>query len=167
MELFDNLLLGFSVALQWNNLLYCLIGALIGTMIGVLPGIGPIPTVALLLPFTFGMAPASGFIMLAGIFYGAQYGSSTTAILVNIPGETSSVITCLDGHQMAKQGRAGTALAIAALSSFMAGCVATVVVALLSGPLSRLAMNFTAVEFFSLMILGLIAAVILAQGSVV
>ena len=167
MELFDNLLLGFSVALQWNNLLYCLIGALIGTMIGVLPGIGPIPTVALLLPFTFGMAPASGFIMLAGIFYGAQYGSSITAILVNIPGETSSVITCLDGHQMAKQGRAGTALAIAALSSFMAGCVATIVIALLSGPLSRLAMSFTAVEFFSLMILGLIAAVILAQGSVV
>ncbi len=167
MELFDNLMIGFATALQWNNLLFCLIGVLIGTMIGVLPGIGPVPTVALLLPFTFGMAPASGFIMLAGIFYGAQYGGSTTAILVNIPGETSSVVTCLDGHQMAKQGRAGTALAIAALSSFFAGTVATVVIALLSGPMSRLALSFTAVEFFSLMVLGLVAAVILAHGSVV
>ena len=166
MELFDNLALGFSTALQWQNLLFCLMGVLIGTMIGVLPGIGPVPTVALLLPFTFGMAPASGFIMLAGIFYGAQYGGSTTAILVNIPGETSSVVTCLDGHQMAKQGRAGSALAIAAISSFFAGCVATVVIALLSGPLSKLALSFTAVEFFSLMVLGLVAAVILAHGSV-
>ena len=166
MELLDNLMLGFSTALQWNNLLYCLLGALIGTMIGVLPGIGPIPTIALLLPFTFGMAPASAFIMLAGIFYGAQYGGSTTAILVNIPGETSSVVTCLDGHQMARNGRAGTALAIAALASFFAGTVATFVIALLSTPLSRLALKFTAVEFFSLMILGLVAAVILAHGSV-
>ena len=166
MELFDNLIIGFSTALQWNNLLYCLLGALIGTMIGVLPGIGPVPTVALLLPFTFGMSPASAFILLAGIFYGAQYGGSTTAILVNIPGETSSVVTCLDGHQMARQGRAGTALAIAALSSFFAGTVATFVIALLSMPLSRLALSFTAVEFFSLMVLGLVAAVILAHGSV-
>ena len=166
MELLDNLMLGFSTALQWNNLLYCLLGALIGTMIGVLPGIGPIPTIALLLPFTFGMAPASAFILLAGIFYGAQYGGSTTAILVNIPGETSSVVTCLDGHQMARNGRAGTALAIAALASFFAGTVATFVIALLSTPLSRLALKFTAVEFFSLMILGLVAAVILAHGSV-
>ena len=167
MELFDNLMIGFSTALQWNNLLYCLIGALIWTMIGVLPGIGPVPTVALLLPFTFGMSPDSGFIMLAGIFYGAQYGGSTTAILVNIPGETSSVVTCLDGHQMARNGRAGTALAIAALSSFFAGTVATVVIALLSGPMSKLALSFTAVEFFSLMVLGLVVAVILAHGSVV
>jgi len=167
MELLDNLMIGFSTAMQWNNLLFCLIGALIGTMIGVLPGIGPVPTVALLLPFTFGMPPASGFIMLAGIFYGAQYGGSTTAILVNIPGETSSVVTCLDGHQMARQGKAGTALAIAALSSFFAGTVATVVIALLSGPLSKLALSFTAVEFFSLMVLGLVAAVILAHGSVI
>ncbi len=166
MELFDNLMIGFSTALQWNNLLYCLLGALIGTMIGVLPGIGPVPTVALLLPFTFGMAPASAFILLAGIFYGAQYGGSTTAILVNIPGETSSVVTCLDGHQMARQGRAGTALAIAALASFFAGTVATFVIALLSLPLARLALSFTAVEFFSLMVLGLVAAVILAHGSV-
>jgi len=166
MELFDNLMLGFSTALQWNNLLFCLLGVLIGTAIGVLPGIGPIPAIALLLPFTFGMVPATAFIMLAGIFYGAQYGGSTTAILVNIPGETSSVVTCLDGHQMARQGRAGTALAIAAISSFFAGTVATIVIALLSTPLSKLALRFTAVEFFSLMVLGLVAAVILAHGSV-
>ncbi len=166
MELFDNLLLGLSTALQWNNLLYCLIGVVIGTAIGVLPGIGPIPTIALLLPFTFGLAPASSLIMLAGIFYGAQYGGSTTAILVNVPGETSSVVTCIDGHEMAKQGRAGPALAIAAISSFFAGTVATVVIAVLSLPLAALALKFTAVEYFSLLVLGLFAAVILAHGSV-
>jgi putative tricarboxylic transport membrane protein len=165
MELFDNLLLGFSTALQHKNLLYCLIGVFIGTAIGVLPGIGPIPTVALLLPFTFGLEPASSIILLAGIFYGAQYGGSTTAILVNVPGETSSVVTCLDGHQMARQGRAGTALAIAAISSFFAGTVATIVIVLLSVPLSVLALKFTAVEYFSLLVLGLFAAVILAHGS--
>lgn len=166
MELFDNLLLGLSTALQFNNLVYCLIGVVIGTAIGVLPGIGPIPTVALLLPFTFGLEPASALIMLAGIFYGAQYGGSTTAILVNVPGETSSVVTCLDGHEMAKQGRAGPALAIAAISSFFAGTVATVVIAVLSLPLAALALKFTAVEYFSLLVLGLFAAVILAHGSV-
>ncbi|MEW6256591.1 MAG: tripartite tricarboxylate transporter permease [Pseudomonadota bacterium] len=166
MELFDNLLLGLATALQLNNLLYCLIGVVIGTAIGVLPGIGPIPTVALLLPFTFGLEPASSLIMLAGIFYGAQYGGSTTAILVNVPGETSSVVTCLDGHEMAKQGRAGPALAIAAISSFFAGTVATVVIAVLSLPLAALALKFTAVEYFSLLVLGLFAAVILAHGSV-
>ncbi|CAA0085475.1 Uncharacterised protein [Starkeya nomas] len=166
MELFDNLLLGLSTALQFNNLIYCLIGVVIGTAIGVLPGIGPIPTVALLLPFTFGLAPASSLIMLAGIFYGAQYGGSTTAILVNVPGETSSVVTCLDGHEMAKRGRAGPALAIAAISSFFAGTVATVVIAVLSLPLAALALKFTAVEYFSLLVLGLFAAVILAHGSV-
>ncbi len=166
MELFDNLALGFATALQLNNLFFCLIGVLIGTLIGVLPGIGPIPTIALLLPFTFGMAPATAFIMLAGIFYGAQYGGSTTAILVNLPGETSSVVTCLDGHQMAKQGRAGPALAIAAISSFFAGTVATIVMALLSLPLAKLALKFTATEFFSLLVLGLIAAVVMAHGSV-
>jgi putative tricarboxylic transport membrane protein len=166
MELIDNLALGFATALQLKNLLFCLIGVLIGTLIGVLPGIGPIPTIALLLPFTFGMAPATAFIMLAGIFYGAQYGGSTTAILVNLPGETSSVVTCLDGHQMAKQGRAGPALAIAAISSFFAGTVATIVMALLSTPLAQLALKFTAVEFFSLLVLGLIAAVVMAHGSV-
>ncbi len=166
MELFDNLLLGLSTAMQLNNLLYCLIGVVIGTAIGVLPGIGPIPTIALLLPFTFGLAPASSLIMLAGIFYGAQYGGSTTAILVNVPGETSSVVTCIDGHEMAKQGRAGPALAIAAISSFFAGTVATIVIAVLSLPLAALALKFTAVEYFSLLVLGLFAAVILAHGSV-
>ncbi|CAN7242346.1 tripartite tricarboxylate transporter permease [Bosea sp. LjRoot237] len=166
MELFDNLLIGLSTALELKNLGFCLIGVLIGTAIGVLPGIGPIPTIALLLPFTFGMEPAGAMIMLAGIFYGAQYGGSTTAILVNVPGETSSVVTCLDGHQMARQGRAGLALAIAALSSFFAGTVATIVIALLSVPLAALALKFTAVEYFSLLVLGLIAAVVLAHGSV-
>ena len=166
MELFDNLLMGLSTAVQLKNLGFCLIGVLIGTAIGVLPGIGPIPTIALLLPFTFGMEPAGAMIMLAGIFYGAQYGGSTTAILVNVPGETSSVVTCLDGHQMARQGRAGTALAIAAISSFFAGTVATIVIALLSVPLAALALKFTAVEYFSLLVLGLLAAVVLAHGSV-
>jgi putative tricarboxylic transport membrane protein len=166
MELFDNLMLGLATATQPANLLYCFIGVLIGTAIGVLPGIGPIPTVALLLPFTYGLEPASSLIMLAGIFYGAQYGGSTTAILVNVPGETSSVVTCIDGHQMALQGRAGPALAIAAISSFFAGTVATVVIALLSLPLAKLALRFTAVEYFSLLVLGLIAAVVLAHGSV-
>jgi TctA family transporter len=166
MELFDNLLMGLTTALQPNNLLFCLIGVVIGTAIGVLPGIGPIPAIALLLPFTFGLSPPSAMIMLAGIFYGAQYGGSTTAILVNVPGETSSVVTCLDGHEMAKQGKAGTALAIAAIASFFAGTVATVVIAVLSLPLAALALKFTAVEYFSLLVLGLIAAVVLAHGSV-
>lgn len=166
MDLFDNLLLGLATALELNNLGLCLLGVLIGTAIGVLPGIGPIPTVALLLPFTFGLNPAGAMIMLAGIFYGAQYGGSTTAILVNVPGETSSVVTCIDGHEMAKQGKAGTALAIAAIASFFAGTVATVVIALMSVPLSVLALKFTAVEYFSLLVLGLIAAVVLAHGSV-
>ncbi len=166
MDLFDNLLLGLSTALELNNLGLCLLGVLIGTAIGVLPGIGPIPTVALLLPFTFGLNPAGAMIMLAGIFYGAQYGGSTTAILVNVPGETSSVVTCIDGHEMAKQGRAGTALAIAAIASFFAGTMATIVIAVMSVPLSVLALKFTAVEYFSLLVLGLIAAVVLAHGSV-
>ena len=166
MDLFTNLALGLSTALQPANLLYCLVGVLIGTLIGVLPGIGPIPTVALLLPFTFGLEPTSAFIMLAGIFYGAQYGGSTTSILVNVPGETSSVVTCLDGHQMARQGRAGPALAIAAIASFYAGTIATIVMCLLSVPLSELALKFTAVEYFSLLVLGLLAAVVLAHGSV-
>ncbi|MFL9824783.1 tripartite tricarboxylate transporter permease [Rhodoplanes sp. SY1] len=166
MDLFGNLALGLATAVEPINLLYCLIGVIIGTAIGVLPGIGPIPTVALLLPFTFGLAPTSAFIMLAGIFYGAQYGGSTTAILVNVPGETSSVVTCLDGHKMAQNGRAGPALAISAISSFYAGTIATVVICLLSLPLSVLALKFTAVEYFSLLVLGLLAAVILAHGSV-
>ncbi|MEI8190232.1 MAG: tripartite tricarboxylate transporter permease, partial [candidate division NC10 bacterium] len=165
MNLFDNLALGFSTALSMQNLLFCLFGVLIGTLVGVLPGISPLNTTAMLLPFTFGLSPTSAMIMLAGIFYGAQYGGSTTAILVNVPGETSAVVTCLDGYQMARQGRAGPALAIAAIGSFFAGCVATVVIAVLSAPLATLALKFTAPEYFSLLIMGLIAAVVLAHGS--
>src|SRR3954470_14395119 len=129
MDLLSNLSTGFGVALQPMNILCALLGCLIGTLIGVLPGIGPIATIAMLLPLTFHVEPTSGLIMLAGIFYGAQYGGSTTAILVNLPGETSSVVTCIDGHQMARQGRAGAALAVAALASFFAGCVSTLLIA--------------------------------------
>src|ERR671927_1372150 len=129
MELIHNLALGFGVALTPANLSFAFIGALIGTLIGVLPGIGPIATIAMLIPLTFHLEPTSGLIMLAGIFYGAQYGGSTTAILVNLPGESSSIVTCLDGHQMARQGRAGSALAIAALGSFFAGTVSTMIIA--------------------------------------
>ena len=129
MELIDHLLLGFSVALSMENVAYCLLGCLLGTLIGVLPGIGPVPTIAMLLPITYVLPPVAGLIMLAGIYYGAQYGGSTTAILVALPGETSAVVTVLDGHQMAKNGRAGAALAIAAIGSFFAGCFATVLLA--------------------------------------
>src|SRR4026209_2453558 len=166
MELFQNLVFGFGVAFSLQNLLYCFIGVLVGTLIGVLPGIGPLATIAMLLPITHAVPPVAALIMLAGIFYGAQYGGSTTAILVNVPGETSSVVTCLDGHQMAKQGKDGTALAIAAVASFFAGPLATVVIAVLSLPLAALALKFTAVEYFSLLVLGLSAAVVLAHGSV-
>src|SRR5213083_1452678 len=165
-DLFSNLALGMGVALTPINLLLCLIGALVGTLVGVLPGIGTIATVAMLLPITFGLPPVGALIMLAGIYYGAQYGGSTTSILVNIPGESSSVVTCLDGHEMAKQGRAGPALAIAAIGSFFAGCVATVLVAALGAPLTSLALLFGPAEYFSLMVLGLIFAVVLAKGSV-
>ncbi len=165
MSLIDNLALGFSTALSLQNLLFCFLGVIIGTLVGVLPGISPLNTTAILLPFTFGLPPASAMIMLAGIFYGAQYGGSTTAILMNVPGETSAVMTCQDGYQMARQGRAGPALAIAAVGSFFAGTVATIVIALLSAPLAALAMKFTAPEYFSLLVMGLIAAVVLAHGS--
>ncbi len=166
MGLLDNLMLGFGVALTPANLGFALIGCLVGTLIGVLPGIGPIATIAMLLPLTFHLEPVSGLIMLAGIFYGAQYGGSTAAILVNLPGETSSVVTCIDGHQMARQGRAGAALATAALASFLAGTVATAVIATLAPPLARIGQSFGAPEYFSLMVLGLVAAVVLAHGSV-
>ena len=166
MELFSNLALGFSVALTLNNLLYCLIGCLLGTLIGVLPGIGPVATIAMLLPATFTLPPESSLIMLAGIYYGAQYGGSTTAILINIPGESSSVVTALDGYQMARQGRAGAALATAALGSFFAGSVATFLLAAAAPPLAQLAFKFGPAEYFSLMTMGLIAAVVLAHGSV-
>ncbi|AMN38588.1 tripartite tricarboxylate transporter permease [Rhodoplanes sp. Z2-YC6860] len=167
MEFFHNLALGFGVALTPANLAFAFLGAMVGTLIGVLPGIGPIATIAMLLPLTFHLEPVSGLIMLAGIFYGAQYGGSTTAILVNLPGETSSVVTCLDGHQMARQGRAGAALAIAALGSFFAGSVATGLIAAFAPPLSRVGQSFGAPEYFSLMLVGLIAAVVLAHGSVI
>jgi putative tricarboxylic transport membrane protein len=166
-SLFTNLGLGFSVALNGWNLLYCLMGVLLGTLIGVLPGIGPVATIAMLLPVTFTLNPTSALIMLAGIYYGAQYGGSTTAILVNIPGESSSVVTCLDGYQMARQGRAGAALGVAALGSFFAGCVSTVIIALFAPPLAEVALKFGPAEYFSLMTLGLIAATVLAHGSLV
>src|SRR4051812_13879368 len=164
-ELFHNLALGFSVAVSPINLLLCLIGALVGTLIGVLPGVGSVATIAMLLPITFGLPPVGALIMLAGIYYGAQYGGSTTSILVNIPGEATSVVTTLDGHQMARQGRAGPALAIAAIGSFFAGCVSTVLVAALGAPLTAIALKFGPAEYFSLMVLGLIFAVVLAKGS--
>jgi putative tricarboxylic transport membrane protein len=165
-DLLNNLALGFSVAALPMNLAFCLLGALVGTLVGVLPGIGTVATVAMLLPITFGLPPVGALIMLAGIYYGAQYGGSTTSILVNIPGEATSVVTCLDGHQMARQGRAGAALSIAALGSFFAGCVATVLVAALGAPLTSLALLFGPAEYFALMVLGLIFAVVLAKGSV-
>ncbi len=166
MDFFSNLGIGFGVALTPANLAFAFLGAMVGTLIGVLPGIGPIATIAMLLPLTFHLEPVSGLIMLAGIFYGAQYGGSTTAILVNLPGETSSVVTCIDGHQMARQGRAGAALAAAAIGSFFAGCVATALIAGFAPPLARIGQSFGAPEYFSLMLLGLVAAVVLAHGSV-
>lgn len=165
--LVENLYLGFSVAFTAEALFYCLLGCLLGTLIGVLPGIGPVATIAMLLPATFTLKPEISLIMLAGIYYGAQYGGSTTAILVNLPGESSSVVTALDGYQMARKGRAGAALGIAALASFFAGCVATLLLAAAAPPLAQIAFKFGPAEYFSLMTLGLIAAVVLAHGSVI
>ena len=166
MEILSHLALGFGEALSPWNLLFCFLGAMIGTFIGVLPGVGPTATIAMLLPLTFSLPPIGALIMLAGIYYGAQYGGSTTAILVNMPGEASSVMTCLDGYQMARQGRAGPALATAALGSFFAGTLATLLLAVTAPPLARFAQNFGAAEYFSMMVLGLIGAVVLASGSV-
>ena len=165
MDLLGHLATGFGVALTPYNLIYALVGALVGTLIGVLPGIGPVATIAMLLPITYGMPPVSALIMLAGIYYGAQYGGSTTSILLNMPGETSSAVTCLDGYQMARKGQAGAALAVAALGSFFAGCVSTVFVATVAVPLSELALKFGPAEYCSLMTLGLIGSVVLAHGS--
>jgi len=167
MDLFDNLIFGFGVALSLQNLLYCLIGVTVGTLIGVLPGIGPLSTIAILMPITYGVSPVGALIMLAGIYYGAQYGGSTTAILVNLPGETSAVVTCIDGYQMARQGRAGPALAIAAVGSFFAGTVGTLLIALFGPPLAEIALKFGSPEYFSLMLMGLVAAAVLAQGDMV
>lgn len=166
METISHLQLGFGVALSFQNLALCFVGCLVGTLIGVLPGVGPIATISILLPITFGLDPTGALIMLAGIYYGAQYGGSTTAILVNIPGEATAVVTTLDGHQMAKQGRAGIALGTAAIGSFFAGCVATVVIAALGAPLTKLALLFGPAEYFSLMVMGLCFAVVLARGSI-
>ena len=155
MDLFANLVLGFSVAFTLQNLAYCFIGVLVGTLIGVLPGIGPLATISMLLPLTYTVSPVAALIMLAGIYYGAQYGGSTTAILVNLPGETSSVVTCLDGYQMARQGRAGPALAIAAIGSFIAGTIGTLLIAVAGPPLAEFALKFSAPEYFPLMLMGL------------
>src|SRR5918998_3443728 len=167
MDLFDNLAFGFSVAFSLQNLLYCFVGVLVGTLIGVLPGIGPLATIAMLLPLTFNVPPVAALIMLAGIYYGAQYGGSTTAILVNLPGETGAVVTCIDGYQMARRGRAGPALAIAAIGSFVAGCFATLVIAFAAPALAEVALKFGPAEYFSLMVLGLISATVLAHGSLI
>jgi putative tricarboxylic transport membrane protein len=165
MELIEHLSLGFGAAFTLQNLLYAFFGCLLGTLIGVLPGIGPVTTVALLLPATYALPPVAALIMLAGIYYGSQYGGSTTAILVNLPGESSSVVTVIDGHQMAKQGRGGAALAAAGIGSFFAGCVGTLVLAAFAPVLTELAFKFGPAEYFALMVLGLIGAVVLASGS--
>lgn len=166
MDLLSSLALGFSVALDPINILYCFIGVLLGTLVGVLPGIGPTATIAMLLPITFTLGPETSLIMLAGIYYGAQYGGSTTAILINLPGESSSAVTAIDGYQMARRGRAGAALATAALGSFFAGTVATLLLAFFAPPLARAALNFGAPEYFSLIVLGLLVSIALAHGSI-
>jgi putative tricarboxylic transport membrane protein len=165
MEFLADLAAGAALALTWQNVLYCFGGAMLGTMIGVLPGLGPVATIAMLLPFTFGLPPLSALIMLAGIYYGAQYGGSTSAILINMPGEVSSAITCIDGHRLAQAGRAGTALGIAALASFIGGCVGTVAIVLFAPPLASVALSFGSAEYFSLAVLGLVAAMMLSSGS--
>jgi putative tricarboxylic transport membrane protein len=167
MDLLNNLALGFQTALTLQNLLYAFGGAVLGTLIGVLPGLGPVATIAMLLPSIYALDATPALIMLAGIYYGAQYGGSTTAILINVPGESSSVVTAIDGYQMARKGRAGAALAAAGLGSFFAGCVGTVVIAAFAPPLTELAFKFGPAEYFSLMVLGLIGAVVLASGSLV
>ena len=167
MELLNNLALGFQTALTLQNLTYALFGSILGTLIGVLPGLGPVATIAMLLPSIYTLDATPALIMLAGIYYGAQYGGSTTAILINVPGESSSVVTALDGYKMARKGRAGPALAAAGLGSFFAGCVGTVIIAAFAPPLTELAFKFGPAEYFSLMVLGLIGAVVLASGSLI
>ncbi|WP_457330725.1 tripartite tricarboxylate transporter permease [Rhizobacter sp. P5_C2] len=167
MDLLGNLALGFSVAFTAQNLMYAFFGSVLGTLIGVLPGLGPVATIAMLLPSIYSLDATPALIMLAGIYYGAQYGGSTTAILINVPGESSSVVTAIDGYQMARQGRAGSALAAAGLGSFFAGCVGTIIIAAFAPPLTELAFKFGPQEYFSLMVLGLIGAVVLASGSLI
>ena len=163
--IFPNLALGFITAVSPINLWYCFVGVFLGTLVGVLPGIGPLAAMSMLLPATFVLPPVGALIMLAGIFYGTQYGGSTTSILVNLPGETASVVTCIDGYEMAKKGRAGPALAIAAVGSFFAGTVGTIIIAVAGPPLAEVALKFGSPEFFSLMVMGLIASVVLAHGN--
>ena len=167
MDLLNNLALGFGVAFTLQNLLYAFFGSVLGTLIGVLPGLGPVATIAMLLPSIYSLDATPALIMLAGIYYGAQYGGSTTAILINVPGESSSVVTAIDGYAMARQGRAGPALAAAGIGSFFAGCVGTIVIAAFAPPLTELAFKFGPAEYFSLMVLGLIGAVVLASGSLI
>jgi TctA family transporter len=165
MDVIANVMLGFGEAISLTNITFCFVGVLLGTLIGVLPGLGPAATIAMLLPITFTLSPTSALIMLAGIYYGAQYGGSTTAILINIPGESSSIVTAIDGYQMARKGRAGVALATAAIGSFFAGTVATGVIILFAPPLAKVALNFGPADYFSLMVLGLVGAVVIASGS--
>lgn len=167
MDLLDNLSLGFGVAFTFTNLLYAFMGCLLGTLVGVLPGLGPVATIAMLLPSIYALDATPALIMLAGIYYGSQYGGSTTAILINVPGESASVVTAIEGYQMARQGRAGAALAAAGLGSFFAGCVGTIIIAAFAPPLTELAFKFGPWEYFSLMVLGLIGAVVLASGSLI
>src|ERR1700704_2929386 len=167
MDVFDHLIFGFGVAISLQNLFYCLVGVTVGTLIGVLPGVGPLATIAMLLPLTYNVSAVAALIMLAGIYYGAQYGGSTTAILVNLPGGASAGGTCIDGYQMAREGRAGPALAIAAIGSFFAGTVGPLLIALFGPPLASIALKFGSPEYFSLMLMGLVAAAVLAQGDIV
>ncbi|WP_294644667.1 tripartite tricarboxylate transporter permease, partial [uncultured Aureimonas sp.] len=167
MDLLANLALGFETALTPINIFWCFVGVLLGTLVGVLPGIGPTATIAMLLPITFSFSPVTALIMLSGIYYGAQYGGSTTAILINLPGESSSAVTAIDGYQMARKGRAGTALATAALGSFFAGSVATLLLAIAAPPLARVALQFGAPEYFALIVLGLLVSISLAHGSII
>ena len=167
MDILSNLLLGFSVAFSLQNLLYCFIGVALGTLIGVLPGVGPLVTIAMLFPITFHLPAVPAIIMLAGIYYGAQYGGSTTSILVNLPGETASAVTCIDGYQMARQGRAGPALATAALASFFAGCVGTLLIALAGPTLGEWALKFGAAEYTAIMLMALVASAVMTQGDAV
>src|ERR687893_24072 len=165
MDVISGLLQGFAVALQPANLFWCFVGCFLGTVVGIMPGLGPAATIAMLIPLTFNMDPTGGIIMLAGIYYGAKYGGSTTSILLNMPGEASSVVSCIDGYQMAKRGRAGPALAIAAIASFIAGTVGIVILSFLAPPLAEIALSFSSPEFFALMTLGLALVVLLAGDS--
>src|SRR5918995_757369 len=167
MDVINGLLHGFSVALQPANLLWCFVGCFLGTVVGILPGLGPAATVAMLLPLTFNMDPAGGIIMLAGIYYGAKYGGSTTSILLNMPGESSSVVTCIDGYQMARRGRAGAALGIAAIASFIAGTVGVLLLTLIAPPIASFALAFSSPEYFALMCLGLALVVLLSGDSLI